>query len=66
LLVKGFYKFAFSSIFEDAGRVRTNVSWSLNLGVLKLFAWTKDFNLKVKRHAFAQVWVRIYGLAYEY
>lgn len=54
-LVKSFYKFAFSYT-EDVRRVRTNVSWSLNPSVLKLFAWTKDFNPKVQQHAFAQVW----------
>jgi len=40
---KGFYEFTFSS-FEDLRRVRPIGSWYLNSGILKLFAWSKEFN----------------------
>jgi len=40
---KGFYEFAFASI-EDLIRVRVVGSWYFNPGILKLFAWSKDFN----------------------
>jgi hypothetical protein len=33
---------------------------------LKLFAWSKEFNPKKQQNSFAQVWIRIYGLAQEY
>jgi hypothetical protein len=34
--------------------------------MLKLFAWTKDFNPKSQQNSSAQVWVRLYGLSQEY
>jgi hypothetical protein len=61
-LGKGFYEFAFSSL-EDVRRVRSVASWSLNPGMLKLFAWTKDFNPRSQQNSSAQVWVRLYGLS---
>lgn len=45
---KGYYEMAFSSI-EDMKRVRSTTSWNLNPGVLKHFAWTKDFNPSVQK-----------------
>jgi hypothetical protein len=41
-------------------------SWNLNLGILNLFGWTKDFNPSFQTSDTAQVWVRIYGLPQEY
>jgi hypothetical protein len=38
----------------------------LNPGILKLFAWSKDFNPNIQQNSSAQVWLRIYGLAQEY
>ncbi|MCH80720.1 DUF4283 domain protein, partial [Trifolium medium] len=64
-LGKGFYEFTFSSL-EDVRRVRSVASWNINPGLLKLFAWTKDFNPNLQQHSSAQVWVRIYGLSQEY
>ena len=62
---RGYYEFAFSSI-EDACSVRSVGTWVLNLGLLKLFTWTKDFSPSRQNNTFAQVWVRIYGLSQEY
>jgi len=46
--------------------VRSIASWNLSPGILKLFAWLKDFSPKNQRNTFAQVWVRLYGLSQEY
>ncbi|WJX67277.1 hypothetical protein P8452_51766 [Trifolium repens] len=64
-LGKGYYEFTFSSL-EDVRRVRSIASWSLNPGMLKLFAWSKEFNPRTQQNYSAQVWVRFYGLAQEY
>jgi hypothetical protein len=64
-LGKGFYEFSFSSL-EDVQSVRSVNSWNLNPGILKLFAWTNDFNPNIQQNSSAQVWIRIYGLAQEY
>jgi hypothetical protein len=64
-LGKGFFEFTFSSL-EDVKRVRSVPSWNLNPGLLKLFAWTKDFNPKLQHNTSAQVWVKIFGLSEEY
>lgn len=52
----GYYEFVFSSL-EDVNRVRSVSSWNLNPGILKLFAWSRDFNPKNKTNTSAQVWV---------
>jgi hypothetical protein len=64
-LGKGFYEFVFSKL-EDVQKVRSAGSWSLNPGLLKLFAWSSDFNPNVQHQTSAQVWVKIHGLAQEY
>jgi hypothetical protein len=64
-LGKGYYEFCFSSL-EDVRRVRSVVSWKINPGFLKLFAWSGDFNPSLQRNTSAQIWVRIYGLSQEY
>jgi hypothetical protein len=53
-LGKGFYEFVFSTL-EDVRRVRSIASWNLNPGLLKLFAWSKDFNPRVQQNVSAQV-----------
>lgn len=47
-------------------RVRTVGSWSLNPGILKLFAWSRDFSPNTHQQTTTQVWLRIYGLSQEY
>ncbi|KAK2426741.1 hypothetical protein QL285_025377 [Trifolium repens] len=64
-LGKGYFEFTFSTL-EDVRRVRSVPSWNLNPGMLKLFAWTKDFNPRMQRNTSAQIWVRFYGLSQEY
>lgn len=64
-LGKGFYELTFSRL-EDVKRVRSVASWKLNPGIMKLFAWTRDFSPSLQNSTNAQVWVRIYGLAQEY
>jgi hypothetical protein len=64
-LGKGFFEFTFSTL-EDVRRVRSIPSWNLNPGLLKLFAWSKDFNPRLQHNTSAQVWVRFYGLSQEY
>jgi hypothetical protein len=39
---------------------------NLNPGLLKLFAWTRDFNPKLQHNTSVQVWVKIFGLSQEY
>jgi len=64
-LVKRFYEFSFSCL-EDVKRVRSIALWSMSPGIMKLFAWTKDFNPSVQNNTSAQVWVRIFGLSQEH
>ncbi|KAK2388533.1 hypothetical protein QL285_062210 [Trifolium repens] len=64
-LGKGFYEFSFSSL-EDMRSVRAVGAWNLTPGLLKLFAWTTDFNPGVQQQTSAQVWIRIFGLSQEY
>jgi len=52
--------------FEDAISMRTVGTWNLNPSMLKLFVWSSDFNLNTQRNSYAQVWIRIFGLAQEY
>jgi hypothetical protein len=64
-LGRGFYQFVFSTL-EDVRRVRSIASWNLNPGMLKFFAWSKDFNPRLQQNVYVQVWVRFYGLSQEY
>ncbi|CAI8584995.1 unnamed protein product [Vicia faba] len=43
-LGKGYYQFNFASA-EDVRRFRASGTLNLNPGYLKLFSWSKDFNL---------------------
>jgi hypothetical protein len=61
----GFFEFTFSTL-KDVKRVRTSPSSNLNPGLLKLFAWTRDFNPKLQHNTSVQVWVKIFGLSQEY
>jgi hypothetical protein len=61
----GFFEFTFSTL-EDVKRVRSSPSSNLNPGLLKLFAWTRDFNPKLQHNTSVQVWVKIFGLSQEY
>jgi len=39
---------------------------NLKSGVLRLFEWTKDFNMHMQGNTHAQVWVRLLELPQEY
>ncbi|MCI37996.1 F-box family protein, partial [Trifolium medium] len=52
-LGKGFFEFTFTSL-EDLRRVRSVGSWNLAPGLLKLFAWTSDFNPSFQQQTTAQ------------
>ncbi|WJX67627.1 hypothetical protein P8452_52077 [Trifolium repens] len=54
------------SVVALKAKVRSIPSWNLNPGLLKLFAWSKDFNPRLQHNTSAQVWVRFYGLSQEY
>lgn len=58
--------FEFLSSLEDVHCVRFVNFWNLNVGVLKLFPWTRDFVLSTLKQTSAQVWIRIHGLDEEY
>jgi hypothetical protein len=64
-LWKGYYEFTFSCL-EDVKRVRSVPSWNLNPGVIKLFAWSKDFVPSAQNSTSSHVWLRIHGLPQEY
>lgn len=64
-LEKGFYGFSFS-FHDDVKRVRASPSWNLAPDTLKLFPWTKHFNLNLQTVSTAQTWIRLFGLAREY
>lgn len=58
--------FEFLSSFKDVHCVRSVNFWNLNVGVLKLFPWTRDFVPSTLKQTSAQVWIRIHGLDEEY
>ncbi|XP_068504205.1 uncharacterized protein [Phaseolus vulgaris] len=64
-LGKGFYEFEFASI-EDMRWALGMGSLKLSPGLLRLFAWTKDFVPATMKSTKAQTWVRIYHLPLEY
>jgi hypothetical protein len=51
---------------KDVRRVSYVASWSLNPGLLKVFAWTKDFNPNNQQNFSAKVWVCFFELSREY
>jgi len=64
-LGRGFYGFFFASQ-EDMRTVWAAGTVSLKPGVLRLFEWTKDFNLHTQRQIHTQVWIRLWELPQEY
>lgn len=56
-LGRGFYEFFFASQ-EDMRTVWAAGTNNLKPGVLRLFEWTKDFNLHTQRQTHTQVWIR--------
>jgi len=64
-LDKEFYEFSFSSL-EDMKRVLAIGTWNLSRGIVRIFAWIKDFMLASMKLTKTQCWVRINGLTLEY
>jgi len=64
-LGRGFYEFFFASK-DDMRMVWAKGTVNLKPGVLRLFEWTKDFNMHKQRNAHAQVWIRLLELPQEY
>ncbi|KEH40760.1 DUF4283 domain protein [Medicago truncatula] len=52
-LGRGFYEFTFAS-YEDVCKFWAAGTVSLKLGVLRLFEWSKDFNMHTQRQTHAQ------------
>lgn len=64
-LGRGFFEFTFSSD-TDLRMVWAIGTVNLKPGVLRLFEWTKDFNMNKQRNTHAQVWIRLMELPQEY
>ncbi|KEH40655.1 DUF4283 domain protein [Medicago truncatula] len=64
-LGRGFYEFFFASD-DDMCMVYAKRTVNLKPGVLRLFEWTKDFNMHKRRNTHAQVWIRLLELPEEY
>jgi len=64
-LGRGFYEFFFASEM-DIRTVWVACTVNLKLGVLRLFEWSKDFNMHTQRNSHAQVWIRLLELPQEY
>lgn len=64
-LGRGYYEFFFSSE-DDMRMVWAMGTVNLKPGVLRLFEWTKDFNMHKQRNTHAQVWIRLLELPQEY
>lgn len=64
-LGQGFYEFFFASQ-EDMRSVWAAGTVSLKPCLLRLFEWTKDFNLHTQRQTHTQVWIRLWELPHEY
>jgi len=62
---KGFYEFAFSSL-EDMCMVLAVGTWNLSLGIIRVFAWTRDFVPFSMKLTKTQCWIRILVLPLEY
>lgn len=62
---KGFFEFSFCSV-DDLRKVWPVRSWNLDLGILRLFSWTPDFNPSLVWLTTTQCWIRILGLPQEY
>jgi len=64
-LGRGYYEFFFASE-DDMRTVWAMGTVNLKPGVLRLFEWTKDFNMHKQRNTHAQVWIRLLELPQEY
>jgi hypothetical protein len=64
-LGRGFYEFFFSNE-TDMRTVWAAGTMNLKLGLLRLFEWTKDFNMHTQHNTHAHVWIRLLELPQEY
>ena len=64
-LGSGYFEFIFSSVI-DLHMVWASRTVNLKPGILRLFEWTKDFNMNKERNTHAQVWIRLMELPQEY
>jgi len=64
-LGRGYYEFFFANE-NDKRKVWVAGTVDLKPGVLRLFEWTKDFNMHNQRNTHAQVWIRLMELPQEY
>jgi len=64
-LGRGYYEFFFASKMEMCN-VCAAGTVTLKSGVLRLFEWSKDFNMHTQRNTHAQVWIRLLELPLEY
>lgn len=59
-LGKGYYEVTFA-FAEDMRGVRALGTLNLNPGSLKLFSWTRDFNLSMQNNTFSQVRIQVFS-----
>jgi len=64
-LGRGYYEFFFTNEM-DMCLVWAAGTMNLKSGVLRLFEWSKDFNMRTQRNTHAQVWIRLLELPQEY
>ena len=60
-LGRGYYEFFFASEMDKCN-VWAVGTVTLKPGVLRLFEWSKDFNMHTQRNTHAQVWIRLLEL----
>jgi hypothetical protein len=64
-LGRGYFEFYFASE-ADMRSVWAMGTIHLKPGVLRLFEWTRDFNMHKQKNTHAQVWIRLMELPQEY
>ena len=64
-LGRGFYEFFFANKM-DMRTVWAAGTMNLKSGVLRLFEWSKDFNMHTQRNTNTQVWIQLLELPQEY
>jgi len=64
-LGRGFYEFSLAS-HDDLCTVWAAGTVNLKPGVLRLFEWTKEFNIHTQQQTHTQVWIRLWELPHEY
>ena len=62
---RGYYEFFFANE-NDKRTVWAAGTVNLKPGVLRIFEWTKDFNMHHQRNTHAQVWIRLMEFPQEY